>query len=191
MHDSLLTQYTEQFFQNSTGCYDICGQTSYGFQYQLGLVSSADQAAFTSKLVSDITTRYSNHVSVGIIGAKALLPSLTSLNQQTVALNLAEQTSYPSWGYMLYNNLEPANSSVWELWDAPSQGPGMNSRNHHMFSSISGWLLRDVAGLGNVGSAAACGLQQLSLKPASFFGVSSVAASVDTPCGKVALSYQR
>ena len=40
--------------------------------------------------------------STGIIGAKALFPTLTALNLTAVATALAEQTSYPSWGYMLY-----------------------------------------------------------------------------------------
>jgi len=35
---------------------------------------------------------------------------------------------------------------MWELPDAPFQGTGMNSRNHHMYSSVGYYLLR-VAGL--------------------------------------------
>ena len=81
-----------------------------------GLITSANLPAFTSTLVKDITQRYSNHVSVGIIGAKALFPTLEGVIQHATALSLAEQTSYPSWGYMLYNDVEPANSSVWEVW---------------------------------------------------------------------------
>jgi hypothetical protein len=38
------------------------------------------------------------------------------------------QVSYPSWGYMFYNDVEPATSSLWELWNGPTKGPGMNSR---------------------------------------------------------------
>ena len=34
---------------------------------------------------------------------------------------LAEQTTYPSWGYMIFNTIEPAPSSLWELWDSPTQ----------------------------------------------------------------------
>lgn len=49
---------------------------------------------------------------------------------------------------MAFNDLEPA-TTVWELWSAPWTGPGMNSRNHHMFSSISEWLLTTVGGLSN------------------------------------------
>jgi hypothetical protein len=59
---------------------------------------------------------------------------------------LATQTTYPSWGYMITNPTEPA-TTLWELWNAPSQGPSMNSRNHIMFGSIGGWFHRTLAGI--------------------------------------------
>lgn len=31
---------------------------------------------------------------------------------------------YGRWGYMLYNTVEPATSSLWELWNSPTEGPG-------------------------------------------------------------------
>jgi alpha-L-rhamnosidase len=36
---------------------------------------------------------------------------------------------------------------MWELWDAPMEGPGMNSRNHHMFASIGAWFYSHLAGI--------------------------------------------
>ena len=87
--------------------------------------------AVRQRLVNDIRVNASNHVTVGIIGAKALFPALDRLGETEVGVSLAEQTTYPSWGYMIFNEVEPASSSLWELWDSPTQGPGMNSRNHH------------------------------------------------------------
>ena len=57
---------------------------------------------------------------------------LSSLDRGDVALDLALQTSYPSWGYMINSQYEPA-TTVWELWESDTEGPHMNSRNHHMF----------------------------------------------------------
>ena len=33
---------------------------------------------------------------------------------------------------------EPA-TTLWELWNSDTQGPGMNSRNHIMFGTVSSW----------------------------------------------------
>ena len=59
-----------------------------------------------------------------------------------VALAVLEQTDYPSIGYSFANSLEPATTNLWELPDAPAEGTGMNSRNHHMYSSFSGYLVQ-------------------------------------------------
>ena len=86
------------------------------------------------------------HVASGIIGTKFLFPSLSSNNKTNIGLMIAQQTDYPSWGYMISNQFEPA-TTVWELWNSWEAGPGMNSRNHHMFSSISGWMRTELVGL--------------------------------------------
>eukprot|EP01083_Nonionella_stella_P228578 809914_1 len=97
-----------------------------------------------------------NLLTTGIIGAKFLLPALAAMNNQTLALRLIKggqgfdgqvNASYPSWAYEGENSLEPATASVWELWNGPKEGPGMDSRNHHMFSSVSAYLNNYVSGL--------------------------------------------
>jgi hypothetical protein len=64
-----------------------------------------------------------------------------------MSLSILLQLDYPSIGYGFANSLEPASESLWELQDAPFEGPDMNSRNHHMWSSYSAYLLTSVAGL--------------------------------------------
>ena len=39
-------------------------------------------------------------------------------------LLISSLNSFPSWGYMYTNAIEPATTNVWELWDAPTKGPG-------------------------------------------------------------------
>ena len=60
-------------------------------------------------------------------------PALAAIGRKDIALAVLEKTDYPSFGFMRYNTLEPATSNLWELLDAPYQGSGMNSRNHHMW----------------------------------------------------------
>ncbi|EGD77228.1 hypothetical protein PTSG_08321 [Salpingoeca rosetta] len=181
--DSLRQKYRAAFYHSSTNCFDDCGQTATALSLFVGAVPSDHVNASVASLLTDIEKQNNNHVTVGIIGAKALFPVLSEYGAQKQAVALAEQTSQPSWGYMFFNTIEPATSSVWELWDSPTQGPGMNSRNHHMFSSISGWLITYVGGLRHV----ACG-STLLMAPA-FHGLSSTSVSLNTTCGRVAVSH--
>ena len=53
----------------------------------------------------------------------------------------ARRTDYPSYGFMITHLDEPA-TTIWELWDSPTEGPGMNSRNHIMFGTVGSWFYK-------------------------------------------------
>jgi len=101
-------------------------------------------------LTNDLTAK--GHVTTGIVGVAALYPVLSMNGQQDLALRLVQDVTYPSYGWMFTNEYENA-TTMWELWNAPLAGPGMNSRNHHMFSSIGAWFWRYVVGLDLTGSS--------------------------------------
>merc|ERR1719397_446000 len=90
-------------------------------------------------------------MNVGIIGAKFLFPLLADLGQADLAVEMITQPNYPSYAYMFENSFENA-TGMWELLDAPIEGPGMNSRNHHMFSSISHFIISKIGGLSKQGA---------------------------------------
>jgi alpha-L-rhamnosidase len=96
-------------------------------------------------LVSDITQK-GNHVSTGIIGTAQLYPLLSDNGFHDLALELVTSITYPSYGYM-FNNPYENTTTLWELCDAPFEGPGMNSRNHIMFGSIGAWFYSHLAGI--------------------------------------------
>lgn len=128
--EALILEFNKAY-QGSNGCYDgMCFQTALSLALKIGAVPAAQVPALGKMLVDDIVSTRNNSVSVGIIGAKAMFPVLETLNESATALALAEQTSYPSWGYMSYNTLEPSVGGIWELWATPTTGPSMNSRNH-------------------------------------------------------------
>jgi len=94
--------------------------------------------------VKDVTTK--GHLTTGIVGVAQLFPVLSMNGQHDLALKLAQMTDYPSYGWMFTNEIENA-TTLWELWDSPREGPGMNSRNHIMFGTVSAWFYRHVAGI--------------------------------------------
>jgi alpha-L-rhamnosidase len=83
------------------------------------------------------------HLSVGIIGAQALLPALSANGYHRLAVEVARTVTFPSWGFMVAQNA----TTLWEQWTntyLPSDGA---SHNHVMFGSIDVWLYEYFAGL--------------------------------------------
>ena len=68
------------------------------------------------------------------------------MGHHDLALELISSITYPSFGYMFNNPYENA-TTVWELWNTPTVGPGMNSRNHIMFGSVGAWFYSHLAGI--------------------------------------------
>jgi len=73
--------------------------------------------------------------------------TLSNLGRTDIALTLALQTTYPSWGYMIVQTTEVSATTLWELWNSPTGDPSMDSRNHIMFGSISDWFYKYLAGI--------------------------------------------
>ena len=65
------------------------------------------------------------------------MPALTAIGRSDLAYELAVQTTYPSWGYMLKRGA----TTLWELWEEKT-GPAMNSHDHAMFASVGAWFTR-------------------------------------------------
>lgn len=112
-----------------------------------GLYDADEMKTAGAKLVDRVHNgAYKDHMAVGIIGVKFLYPVLASLGQHDLAVQMLTQPDYPSHHYMFNNPYENA-TGMWELLDAPAEGPGMNSRNHHMYTSVSGFIVNQLGGL--------------------------------------------
>jgi len=61
-------------------------------------------------------------------------------------LTIATQITYPSFGYEFNNPYEEA-TTLWEVFNAPHNGPLGDSRNHIMFGSIGSWFYRYIGGI--------------------------------------------
>ena len=146
LQSKISPEFHDTFFNSSSGVYLSGLQTEQALPLYLGVVPSSVRDSVLSKLVEDIQMTQKNHTTSGIIGIKYLMEVLSLYDRGDVALDLALQTTYPSWGYMIHSKYEPA-TTVWELWESDTAGPSMNSRNHHMFGSVLGWFYKHVAGI--------------------------------------------
>lgn len=94
----------------------------------------------------------------------------------------------PDLCLLLHYQLPKATENLWELWDGYHEGVGMNSRNHHMFSSFSTFLVQ-LAGLEQAKTS--FGHSKLLLRPSKTVGLSSASVESDFDHGKVHLEWER
>jgi len=142
------TEFNNAFYNSGTKKYSNGGQTAQSCALWLGVVPSADVGAVVSGLANDVMVVNNQHLTTGIIGAKYLMEALSKYNRPDVAVAIAAQTSYPSWGYMIHpTTAETPATTLWELWDSDKEGDGMNSRNHIMFGSVGSWFHRSLGGI--------------------------------------------
>lgn len=95
-----------------------------------------DREGVAKRLVHEVR-QANGHILTGIFGAKFLLQALTDAGEVETAYEIAAQKEYPGWYHMLSNG----SGTLWEDW------AGENSLNHHMFSPISAWFYRGIAGI--------------------------------------------
>lgn len=181
-------EFNTAWYHADTATYDNGGQTAQALALQLG---AAPDAAKTAAALQAAVAAKGHHFYTGIIGFKYLFDGLNGGGFAKDALAVLEQTDYPSIGYEFANSLEPASDNLWELPDAPAEGTGMNSRNHHMYSSFSHYLVAHVAGVAQCHGTA--GHRSLILRPAAggALDVSAASVSLDTARGRVVHAWRR
>ena len=141
-----------------------------------GIVPADRVDDIVARLVANIRER-DEHLWVGILGTKYLLPVLTAAGHGDLALRIATKTDFPSWGAWF----EQGATTVWEQWT------GKRSRNHYFFGTIDDWFFGDVAGLRQLEP----GWRRLLVQPALLDGLDWVNAELATPHGRLAIEWER
>lgn len=176
--ETLPDQFNQAWLTDTTTMtYDKGLQTNQILALALGAPGRISEAATAQALqvLLDSFNATDDHLTTGIIGAKNLWPLLAAHGRAELVLSVLSKTDYPSYGFMRFNDLEPVNGNMWELWDAPCEGTGMNSRNHHMYSSVSSALTDILAGLAKPAVPRSDGQpgKVLRLRPASTMGLAT------------------
>lgn len=189
MLEQAFTKHIDEFnkaFMTSDTQYLNGIQATYVLPLAVGAVPADKINTFAKAFLNRLEDpkQDNSHVTGGIVTTRHLFPVLTQLNQHDIALKIAQQMDYPSYGFMIHNNLEPA-TTIWELWNSHNGSAGMDSRNHHMFSSISGWLVTNMAGI-----SIRPGIKEIHYRPAQALGLSHVSVSLENP-GPVHFSWRR
>jgi len=181
----LLADYNAAFYRGN-GTYDHGSQTALALGLALG--ASPDTPATVSALLTNLHSK-AMHYDTGIIGFRYLFDALEAAGKHDDAMRVLMQTTYPSIGFYFANTLEQATTNLWELPDALQEGIGMNSRNHHMWSSYSAYLVKTLGGISQ--PAGQVGFQRLEFRPSSAYALHAANVSLDLPFGMASLKWVR
>jgi len=142
-YQALYTQigidFHNAFYKPTINGYADGSQSANTLAFAIDAIPANLQPVVAKSLVDNIV-KFGNHFTTGILGIRYLFEVLTNLNQHDLAITILSEISYPSYGYTFNNPYENA-TTLWELWDAPLEGPGMNSRNHIMYGSVGSFFL--------------------------------------------------
>ncbi len=97
-----------------------------------------------ASIVDKTENECGGHVSTGVVGIQQLMRCLTEFGRGDLALKIASNDTYPSWGYMVRNGA----TTIWELWNGNTADPAMNSGNHVMLlGDLILWEYEYLAGI--------------------------------------------
>ena len=119
---------------------------------------------------------------------------LTEFGRGDLALKIASNDTYPSWGYMVRNGA----TTIWELWNGNTADPAMNSGNHVMLlGDLILWEYEYLAGIrvdysvGYSTSHLSPLTSHLTLKPYPIQGLDYVNCSYNSVSGHIESHWKR
>jgi alpha-L-rhamnosidase len=123
-------------------------QTVYAMTLGMDLIADPAQreqtvAKFIEKLAAD-----DYHLKTGFLGTPWLLPALSQIGRDDLAMRLLLNEDYPSWGFEIHMGA----TTMWERWNSIRAdgefGPvDMNSFNHYAYGAVGDWMFQHLGGL--------------------------------------------
>ncbi len=165
-------------FMKPDGTFDNGGQTAQSAALTFGLVDPGERTAVGARLIEAVHRR-DDHLETGVIGCKTLFRALSQVGRTDLALKLILRPDAPSYGAWF----KEGGETFWEDWGAGA------SRNHIMFGDVAAWVYEYVLGVRLDEGANA--FRRFVVSPAWTCGLSHASGNVETPFGKLSVSWRR
>ena len=144
-------------------------QTAYALALYMDLLPDDLRAlagAILAKKIRDHTTDKDSGITTGFLGTRPLLPVLSSVGQNDLAVRLFQSHKFPSWGYAI----DQGATTIWERWNSYTRDKGfggeqnaaMNSFAHYSFGAVCEWMFFRLAGIDTDGP----GFRHILIRPA-------------------------
>ena len=118
-------------------------QTVYAMALGMGLIEDATARRLTGERFVEKLAADDFHLRTGFLGTPWLLPALTAIGRDDLAMRLLLNDTYPSWGF----EIRMGATTMWERWNTIRAdgefGPvDMNSFNHYAYGAVAEWMFR-------------------------------------------------
>ena len=176
--------YNGMKFDAGTANYAYGSVTANILPLAFGMVPKEWEKYVFANIVNKTENDFGGHVSCGVVGIQQLMRTLTEYGRGDLALKLATNDTYPSWGYMVRNGA----TTIWELWNGNTADPSMNSGNHVMLlGDLILWEYEYLAGI----RALEPGYRKIQLKPYPIEGLEYVKCTYNSISGDIQSSWNR
>lgn len=176
--------FNDKYFNRVTGVYANNTVTANILPLWFGMVPKGLEDKVMNGIVDKTMNECGGHVSTGVIGIQQLMRCLTEYGHGDLALKIASNDTYPSWGYMYRNGA----TTIWELWNGNTADPAMNSGNHVML--LGDLILWEYEYLGGI-RALEPGYSKIQLKPYPIEGLDFVNCSYNSVSGRIESHWKR
>ena len=182
--ESVTAAYNRRYLDTVTGRYDHNTVTANLLPLWFDMVPGRLENKVFANIVDKTVNDFGGHVSTGVVGIQHLMRALTWYGRGDLALKLATNTTYPSWGYMVKNGA----TTIWELWNGDTGDSSMNSGNHVMLlGDLVIWYYECLGGI----SALEPGYSCIELKPYPIKGLDHVNCSFNSVSGRIESNWKR
>ena len=170
--------FREKFFDAETFTVKGDCQTATGVMLYFGLYDDErERVGLLNKLLSQIREK-DDHLDFGVLGNKFVMHSLGAMGYGNVGHKMLAQRTFPGVGEWISRGA----TTLWECWN------GGGSHNHHMFSDMSSFLYKYVAGIAPDEDMP--GFRRVCFRPAVSCGMTSASAVHESMHGKVACAWE-
>ena len=176
--------FNDKYFNRVTGVYANNTVTANILPLWFGMVPKGLEDKVMNSIVDKTMNECGGHVSTGVIGIQQLMRCLTEYGHGDLALKIASNDTYPSWGYMYRNGA----TTIWELWNGNTADPAMNSGNHVML--LGDLILWEYEYLGGI-RALEPGYSKIQLKPYPIEGLDFVNCVYNSVSGRIESQWKR
>lgn len=176
--------FNDKYFNRVTGVYANNTVTANILPLWFGMVPKGLEDKVMNSIVDKTENECGGHVSTGVVGIQQLMRCLTEYGRGDLALKIASNDTYPSWGYMYRNGA----TTIWELWNGNTADPAMNSGNHVML--LGDLILWEYEYLGGI-RALEPGYSKIQLKPYPIEGLDFVNCTYNSVSGRIESNWKR
>lgn len=151
-----------QRYVKPDGSLTVDNQTAYALALYMDLLPEPLRPLAGKILAGKLReagTDQNSGMTTGFVGTRPLMPVLTSVGENDLAVKLFQSRKFPSWGY----EVEQGATTIWERWNGftrefgfggpdGSQNAAMNSFSHYAFGAVGEWALTELAGIQSDGA---------------------------------------